>query len=121
MQQPPTEATKGVPTENKWRNIMKHFPNTLRSLGNLAAAAILLGVLAYATGASAGVNGARAGSPRGYEQHKPSDAAGGRGLMAVNCAAVSVDRNVGGQRVWTHHGVITVGGHAERTTSTECR
>jgi hypothetical protein len=100
---------------------MRNFPNTLRNLGNLAAAAALLGVSAYASGASAGVNGTRAGNLRGYEQHKSSDAAGGRGLMAANCAAVSVDRNAGGQRVWTPHGMITVGGHAERMTSAECR
>jgi hypothetical protein len=100
---------------------MKNFPSTLCTLGNVAAAAVLLTVSAYASGASAGVNGARAGSPRGYEQHKPSDAAGERGLMAANCAAGSVDRNVGGQRVWTPHGMIAVGGRPERTTSTECR
>jgi hypothetical protein len=100
---------------------MKNFPNTLRNLGNLAAVAVLLGASAYATGASAGVNGTRSGSPRGYEQHKLTDASGGRGLMAANCSAALADRNVGGQRVWTPHGVITVGGHTEKMTSTECR
>jgi hypothetical protein len=97
---------------------MKNFPNTLC---NLATTAILLGTSVAATAASDGVTGARSGSPRGYEQHKSADAAGGRGQVAANCLPVSVDRLVGGQRVWTQHGVITVGGHTDRVSSTECR
>jgi hypothetical protein len=97
---------------------MKDFPNTLC---NLAATAMLLGTSMAATAASAGVTGARAGSLRDYEQHKPADAAGGRGRVAANCVPVSVDRVVGGQRVWTQHGVITVDSRTERVTSTECR
>ena len=94
---------------------MKDFPNTLC---NLAATAMLLGTSMAATAASAGVTGARAGSLRDYEQHKPADAAGGRGRVAANCVPVSVDRVVGGQRVWTQHGVITVGSRTERVTLT---
>ena len=97
---------------------MKDIPNTLC---NLAATAILLGTSMAASVASDGVTGARAGGLRGYDQHKPADAASGRGQVAANCLPVSVDRVVGGQRVWTPHGVITVGSHTERVTSTECR
>jgi len=98
--------------------MMKDFPNILC---NLAATALLLGTSMATTAASDGVTDARSGSLRGYEQHKPADAAGARGLVAANCLPVSVDRVVGGQRVWTQHGVITVGSHTERVTSTECR
>jgi hypothetical protein len=61
---------------------MKDFPNTRC---NLAAAAILLGTSMAATAASEGVTGARSGSLRGYEQHKPADSAGGRGAQARGC------------------------------------
>jgi len=97
---------------------MKDFPNILC---NLAAKAVLLGTSMAATAASDGATGARSGGLRGYDQHKPGDVVGARGQVAANCLPVSVDRVVGGQRVWTQHGVITVGSHTERVTSTQCR
>ena len=104
-----------MPTEHT----MKDLSNTLR---NLAAVAILLGVTAAATGAQAGVTGARTSGLKGYERHKPVDGAGSPGVpVAGNCLTNSLDRIVGGQRVWTQHGVITVGGHAEKVPPTECR
>jgi hypothetical protein len=103
--------------------MMKDFPS---SLCNLAAVTMLLGMFAPVTGAEAGVIGGRTGGLRSYEQARAVDSTAAipvtrKGQIAGNCVMTSADRVVGAQRVWTQHGVITVGGHVERIPSTECR
>ena len=93
---------------------MKTVSSTLVRLS-----AVLLGVAAAATSASAEVSSLRNGAPRGYDQRKPPDTQGIKARLASNCTPVSFDRTVGAQRVWSQHGVISVGGHVEKTT--ECR
>jgi hypothetical protein len=97
-----------------------------RAFCSFAAVTIFLGISVALTDAQAGVTGGRTGGQRGNEQHKSSDPAGGirvtgKDEAAANCSTSLVDRMVGGQRVWTQHGVITVGGRIEKVLSTECR
>jgi hypothetical protein len=102
---------------------MNDFQRTLR---NLAAAAILVGVSAAVADAQTSVV---AGSrTRGFDLHRQPDAAGppgisavGKGLVTGNCLTNPADRVVGAQRVWTQHGVIALGGNIERAPLTECR
>ena len=96
---------------------MRHFPNIL---SNVVAALALITVSSAATSASAG-DTVRTAGLRGYESHKPSDNTGTKGQLAANCVTVSTDRAVGAQRVWTQHGMISVGGHVESVRTTECR
>jgi hypothetical protein len=95
------------------------------TLRRLAAVALLLGIAAAATGVHAGAVGGRT---RGYDAHRqlnsagsPATAAAAKNEIASNCTMTSIDRTAGGQRVWTQHGVVTVGSHIEKVPSMECR
>jgi hypothetical protein len=116
--------------EMRREHLMRHFPGilgnfavalaglTLASIGALAAA---LGVLTLATvGASAGIGGTRPASAKS-ELHRPSDYSAAKGKVASNCFTTSSDRLVGAQRVWTPHGVMSLGGQYQRVQTTECR
>jgi len=96
----------------------KHFPN---KLGNLATLVVVIAASCAASNASAGDAGLRTVGPRSYETRKPSDISNSKTRLAANCALTASDRVVGAQRVWTQHGVISVGGHVERVQTTECR
>jgi hypothetical protein len=94
-------------------------------LRSLAAVALLLGIATAASGAHAGAMGGRT---RGYDAHRRLNSAGSlatamsaKNQLASNCTMTSIDRTAGGQRVWTQHGVITVGSHIEKTPTMECR
>jgi hypothetical protein len=96
-------------------HLMKAFSGTSRKLAAVAAS---LAISAAVTSAQAGVVGTRA--LKGAE-HKDTAAVRVAGRSASNCVTTSSDRMVGGQRVWTQHGVITVGARVEKVASTECR
>jgi hypothetical protein len=98
-------------------HLMKDFSNPLC---NLSAVTLLLGISVGAIGAQAGVTGGRT---RALEPHRQFEAAGLPGVRIagksqVNCTT-SIERTVGAQRVWTPHGVITVGGHVQKVP--DCR
>ena len=115
---------------------MRQFQNVL---GAFAVAYALVAVATGTQHASAGDASVRTvGQRNAYESQRLPEETGAKaqrarqvagqmtGQVATNaaggnCVASFYDRNVGGQRVWTPHGVITVGGRTESVQSTECR
>jgi hypothetical protein len=106
-------------------DLMRHFPKIVVNLSAavallttaaVGALALALALLTLATvGASAGVAGTRTTSLKG-EPHSAKKI-----HLASNCVATSADRLVGAQRVWTPHGVMSLGGRFEKVQTTECR